>query len=76
MEISDQDIRKFNKLAGELCKLLDDIRKYNPEAEIFLEAEGGLMLFAGDTRDDQDNFQWCNQRGRSYWTPGLGGGAV
>ena len=76
--IKPADAKKFHELAQQLTGLLVKIRKYNPEAEIFVEGESGLMLFDGPARgdDDADRINWSKQVGESHWTPGLGCGAA
>jgi hypothetical protein len=75
--ILPDDVKKFDKLCADLVKLMKKIRETSPEAEIFMEAEGGLMLFDGNSRiDDGEDFNWEAQRGKSHWTPGFGGGAI
>ena len=72
--IHPRDVAEFEKRCGELVALMKRIRKYNPEAEIFMEAEAGLMLFDGDSRGEH-GLAWDRQRGSSHWTPGFGCGA-
>jgi hypothetical protein len=56
---------------------MQKIRQDSPEAEIFMEAEAGLMLFDGNSRiDDGEQFNFEAQVGHSHWTPGFGGGAI
>lgn len=75
--ITAKDSREFHRLANAMCALIGRIRTYNPEAEIFIEAEGGFMLFDGPARlPDTDEMNWEHQDGASHWAAGIGCGAI
>ena len=70
--------KEFDLLGRRLIELMREIRKYQPEAEIFMEAESGLTLFDGLARGhgDGDAINWGKKVGKSHWTPGFGCGGA
>jgi hypothetical protein len=69
MAISNAHRKRFKKLCGEMLKLMDEIRQDTPEAQIFVEAEAGFLLF------DQYEISTDLIIEHGGWTAGIGCGA-
>ena len=52
IKLKHQD--QFVRIAGRMAKLLEEIREYCPEANMYLEDSGNWNLLTGDSHDDRD----------------------
>lgn len=50
--MTKEQIRRFNRLCKGLNDLLKEVREKHPEANLYMEGEGGLYLLSGPSHDD------------------------
>lgn len=51
-EVKPEHIKKFINLANNMNKLIQDIRKYNPDANLYVEDCGNFNLMKGKVHDE------------------------
>lgn len=51
-DIKPEHIKKFKSLSKQLNKLMQEICKYNPDAELYVEDSWNFNLMKGPTHDD------------------------
>ena len=52
-EIKEDHIKKFKSLARSMDKLMREICKYNPEANIYVEDSWNVILMKGPTHTEE-----------------------
>jgi hypothetical protein len=55
--IKPSHVTRFRKLARDMAKLLSEIRRYCPEANLYLEDAGNWNLLTGDSHDENDKMR-------------------
>ena len=53
-KLKPQHAARFRRIAAEMNRLLDDVREYIPEANLYLEDSGNWNLLSGDSHDEHD----------------------
>jgi len=54
-DIKPEHIKRFRRYARQLNKLMEEITKYNPEANLYAEDSYNLNLMKGPTHGDDRN---------------------
>lgn len=76
--VGESHIRQFRRIARSMAKLLEEIRKTCPEANMYLEDSGNWLLLTGDSHDMTESRQMQARQDRKVCfelVPHSGGGA-